>query len=101
MGSSLGPSHVSRPPAGLNSPFTLPPVTKHFMLLPATRLRLAAGPTPYSGSRPPSLRVSPAAAEAPGFLPAHRPRQPRPRLLIGPHAGASSREKTLAGWAVT
>lgn len=87
LGWRLPRSHVPPPPGAPNSPFTLPPVTKHFMLPPAPRSGLASDRA-GSGGWPAPSPTQPARGSGPGLtsrrqaarcsLPAHRPSEAPP-----------------------
>lgn len=84
----FGPAHVPLAPGWPQ--LTLHVAARNQTLHAAPRGRVVTGGGPRTGTQLAApLRVSPAAADAPGSLPAHRPRKPRPRLLIGPDACTS------------
>lgn len=87
LGWRLPRSHVPPPPGAPNSPFTLPPVTRHFMLPPAPRSGLASDRAGSGGWSAPGP-AHPARGSGPGLtsrrraarrsLPAHRPSEAPP-----------------------
>lgn len=84
----LGPSHVV--PAPGRPRLTLHVAARDKTLHAAPSDRDGAGGGLRAGPQlNDPLRVYPAAPGGWGSLPAHRPRQPRPRPLIGPQAGSS------------